>query len=76
MIAPRGEETGRDFIVEVPNDLSNKGKLLFCDQVPYWWNVEKTHTNGVVCNVFVYDLRDWYAKYSVNTAVEENFQLF
>ena len=36
----------------------------------------ETHTNGVVRDVFVYDLRDWYAKYSANTAVEEHFQFF
>ena len=35
VIAPRGEETGRDLMVGVPNDLSNKGNLSFCDLVPY-----------------------------------------
>ena len=58
MVAPRGEETGRDLVVGVPDDLSNKGKLLFGDLVPYQWNAAEMHTNGVVCDVFINDLRD------------------
>ena len=58
MVAPRGEETGRDLVFGVPDIPSNKGKLLFGDLVPYQWNVAETHTNGVVCGVFVNDLRD------------------
>ena len=57
MITPRGEETGRDLVVGVPNNLSNEGKLSFGNLVPYRWNAVETHTNGVVCDVFVYDLR-------------------
>ena len=58
MVAPRCEETGRDLVVGVPDNLSNKGKLLFGNLVPYRWNAAEMHTNGVVRDVFVNDLRD------------------
>ena len=35
VIAPRIEDTGRDLIVGVPNNFSNKVKPSFCDLVPY-----------------------------------------
>ena len=61
VIAPRGEETGRDLAVEVPHYFTNEGKLPFGNLVSQRWNMAEAHPDRIVRDVFVNYLRNYYA---------------
>ena len=73
VVAPCGEEAGRDLGVRIADNLTNKSKLSFRDLILQRWNVAKSHPNRVVRNVIINYLCNCDAQYSSNTAVKEDF---